>query len=111
MKDAPSITPVSYPTRVAPLPEDKVEAEGEKESEETEKETKKIESENRVLGRGILRTSQEEKTVVPFPLLIKPKTKKKESEAVLDLMDAIKQVKVSTLTADCVSTIPQFCIN
>ena len=34
VKDAPSISPVSYPTRVAPLPEDKVTVETEAEVED-----------------------------------------------------------------------------
>ncbi|KAL5793597.1 hypothetical protein ACOSP7_002191 [Xanthoceras sorbifolium] len=95
MKDTPSITPVSYPTRVAPLPEEKAEAEEEKDSDETERERKKIESENLILGRRTLRVAQEEKTVVPFPLLIKSESKRKESKLVLDLMDAIKQIKAN----------------
>ena len=38
VKDAPSISPVSYPTRVAPLPEDRVTAETEAEEEVGKKE-------------------------------------------------------------------------
>ncbi|KAI9176548.1 hypothetical protein LWI28_004125 [Acer negundo] len=95
VKDSPSITPVSYPTRVAPLPEDRAAGEGEKESEETERERRKIESENRLSSRRVFRHAEEEKMVVPFPLLIKAESKKKESNPVLDLMDAIKQVKAN----------------
>ncbi|KAK3183973.1 hypothetical protein Dsin_031259 [Dipteronia sinensis] len=95
VKDSPSITPVSYPTRVAPLPEDRAAGEGEKESEETETERRKIESENRILNRNMSRSAEDEKKLVPFPLLIKAESKKKESNPVLDLMDAIKQVKAN----------------
>lgn len=93
MKDAPSISPVSYPTRSAPLPDDK--PEGEKGSEEIEKETKQIESNNRVFTRRTLVPPREERMKVPFPLLIKPKSKQKESNPALDLLEAIKLIKVN----------------
>ncbi|KAJ0112900.1 hypothetical protein Patl1_02454 [Pistacia atlantica] len=38
---------------------------------------------------------EEEKVVVPFPMLIKAESKKKENKPILDLMDAIKQVKAT----------------
>ena len=41
VKDAPSISPVLYPTRVAPLPEDRVTAETEAEAEAEEEVGKK----------------------------------------------------------------------
>lgn len=98
VKDAPSISPVSYPTRVAPLPEDRVTAEAEaeeevakKESEEMEKERIRIEAENRI-RRRVFRV--EEEKAFPFPRLIKVE-KKQEQKVILDLMDAIREVKAN----------------
>ncbi|XP_041005024.1 50S ribosomal protein L1 [Juglans microcarpa x Juglans regia] len=100
VKDVPSISPVSYPSRVAPLPEDRVSGEGEKapeakgESEEMEREGKRIEEDVR-LRRGMFRVlEEEEKVVVPFPMLIKKK-ERKENLAPLDLMEAIRLVKAN----------------
>ena len=97
VKDAPSISPVSYPTRVAPLPEDRVTAQaeadeevGKKENEEMEKERIRIEAENRI-RRRVFRV--EEEKAFPFPRLIKVE-KKQEQKVILDLMDAIREVKV-----------------
>lgn len=100
VKDVPSISPVSYPARVAPLPEDKVEVEGEEkdveEIEEMGRERRRIESQNRLLSQRSIRFAmQEEKVVVPFPMLLKAQSKKKENKPILDLMDAIKQVKAT----------------
>ncbi|XP_031256073.1 uncharacterized protein LOC116114057 [Pistacia vera] len=101
VKDVPSISTVSYPARVAPLPEDKVGAEGEerdvKENAEMERERRGIESKKPLLRRRSFRTAVEEgeKVVVPFPMLIKAESKKKENKQILDLMDAIKQVKAT----------------
>ncbi|KAM5578350.1 hypothetical protein ABKV19_008591 [Rosa sericea] len=91
VKDGPSITPVSYPARVAPLPEDKVSEEGgEARQEELEKEKQRIEQSRRRVFRV------EENVVVPFPTFLK--VEKKERKPILDLMDAIRQVKA---TAKC----------
>ncbi|PON39257.1 Ribosomal protein [Parasponia andersonii] len=98
IRDAPSITPVSYPSRAAPLPEDKVSVSGENaerpasESEELQREKQQIEAENR-MRRRVFRVVEEEKVVAPFPMLIK--VEKKERKPVLDLMEAIRQVKAS----------------
>ncbi|CAN1224005.1 50S ribosomal protein L1 [Linum grandiflorum] len=89
VKDAPpSVVPVSYAPRVAPLPEDKVEAAG----GEVE-----VETENRAMKRILRMEEQREQTLVPFPRLIVPE-KKKEKRALLELMDAIRQVKGNART-------------
>ena len=62
------------------------------ESEELRKEKQRIEAENRIRGR-VFRVVEEEKMVAPFPVLIK--VQKNERKAILDLMEAIHQVKVS----------------
>lgn len=93
IKDAPSISPVSYPIRVAPLPEDKVGAEEEVAQADMDRESRKIQEENRGIRRIFRVTEEEEKVVVPFPRLIMPE--KKEKRPLFDLMDAIRQVKVS----------------
>ena len=94
VKDAPLVGPVSYPMRVAPLPEDKsVEGEGEGEGrDEVEKEGRRIREEE-VLKRRVVRAAEQEKVRVPFPSLIK--VKQKEKPPVFDLSEAIRQVKVS----------------
>ncbi|XXG69422.1 hypothetical protein AAC387_Pa06g2298 [Persea americana] len=94
VKDVPSISPVSYPTRVAPLPEDKVsgsapEAEEGKEDQQLEIERRRIEADARL--RRIFRTSEEEE--IPFPTLVK--TDKKKQKVVLDLQEAIREVKAN----------------
>ncbi|KAK7264384.1 hypothetical protein RJT34_31993 [Clitoria ternatea] len=90
VKDAgSSIAPVSYPTRVAPLPEDRDPAEAGK-NEEMERERRKIEEEGQLRMR-MVKAVEEEKMKVPFPLLIKPK--KNEKPPVVDLAEAIRQVK------------------
>ncbi|KAK4255610.1 hypothetical protein QN277_008589 [Acacia crassicarpa] len=100
VKDAsPSISPVSYPLRVAPLPEDKTTAgaeagkdDGAKENEEIERETRKIRADDQ-LKRRVIRAAEEEKVRVPFPTLIK--VKPKEKAPILDLTEAIRQVKAN----------------
>lgn len=96
MKDTPSIAPVSYPSRVAPLPEDRVSGSGEgEEGVETgqmEEERKRIEAEKQ-WRRRVFRVAEEDKVTAPFPMLMK--VEKKEQKEVLDLMNAIRQVKAS----------------
>ncbi|GLT49768.1 hypothetical protein SLA2020_233020 [Shorea laevis] len=104
VKNVPSVMPVSYPTRVAPLPEDRAPQleEGRNEmdeartveSEEMGRERQRVEMENRGMMRALRIAVEEEKAVVPFPTLIKPE-KKSEKRPVLDLMDAIRQVKAN----------------
>ncbi|GMN63627.1 hypothetical protein TIFTF001_032687 [Ficus carica] len=109
VKDAPSIAPVSYPTRVAPLPEDKVSAEADGGSGEKpvaaaaseSEERRRIEMTTRLrrrssFSRVSLEAEEEEKVVVPFPTQIK--VEKKERKPILDLMEAIRQVKAN---AEC----------
>ncbi|KAF2302229.1 hypothetical protein GH714_033803 [Hevea brasiliensis] len=100
VKDAPSISPVSYPARVAPLPEDRVDAEGgggKAAADDMDRESRRIEAENRGLRRIFRVAEEEEKVVVPFPRLILPE--KKEKRPLFDLMDAIRQVKTNARTA------------
>ncbi|KAK8477962.1 hypothetical protein V6N11_058038 [Hibiscus sabdariffa] len=95
VKDVSNISPVSYPARVAPLPEDRSERVGElrdAESEEMARESRRIQAESRVLRKPFRIAAEEEK--IPFPLLVMPE-KKKEKRAVLDLMDAIREVKAN----------------
>ncbi|KAF3444004.1 hypothetical protein FNV43_RR13694 [Rhamnella rubrinervis] len=101
VKDAPSISPVSYASRVAPLPEDKApaggdsaagEGEGVRESEALEKETKQIDAEIR-MRRRVFKVIEEDKMAAPFPTLIK--VEKKERKPILDLTEAVRQVKAS----------------
>ncbi|KAF5732548.1 Ribosomal protein L1p/L10e family putative isoform 1 [Tripterygium wilfordii] len=96
VKDVPSIAPVSYPLRVAPLPEDKasdsVEESVKEESEEMLRERRRVDARER--GRRAFRIAEaEEKVVVPFPTLVK--SEKKEGRQVFDLMDAIHEVKAN----------------
>ncbi|XXG67468.1 hypothetical protein AAC387_Pa06g0815 [Persea americana] len=95
VKDVPSISPVSYPMRVAPLPEDKVSVsapkeEGGNEDEQLERERRRIEADARL--RRVFRTSEEEE--IPFPTLVK--TEKKKQKVVLDLQEAIREVKANS---------------
>ncbi|XP_019252648.1 PREDICTED: uncharacterized protein LOC109231440 [Nicotiana attenuata] len=57
LKDVPKITPVSYTTRVAPLPEERVEEEGGMEAkgdEELERKRRRIEAQKRAAMRRVL---------------------------------------------------------
>ncbi|CAI0554693.1 unnamed protein product [Linum tenue] len=96
VKDAPTVVPVSYAPRVAPLPEDKVGAEG-GEGEDMKSETRRILSENRAMRRIREMVPGKELEVVPFPRLIVP-VKRTEKRALLELMDAIRQVKANART-------------
>lgn len=97
MKDTPSIAPVSYPARVAPLPEDRVvtkevgEEHGIEEqtgsNEELERERSRIEAGNLNISRMLM--VEEEK--VPFPTLIRPQNSK--GNVIYDLKEAIQLVK------------------
>ncbi|KAB2612623.1 50S ribosomal protein L1 [Pyrus ussuriensis x Pyrus communis] len=101
IRDVPSISPVSYPVKVAPLPEDRVAEEsggGEGGAEkdvdgvkDLEGEKRRIEADGR-MRRRLFRVPEEE-VVVPFPALIK--VEKKESKSILEVMDAIRQVKAN----------------
>ncbi|KAJ9567776.1 hypothetical protein OSB04_003742 [Centaurea solstitialis] len=84
---------VSYPKRVAPLPEDKTQdgGEGGRTNEEMDTERKKIEAENRVLRR-VFRVEEQK---VPFPSLIKAEQplNSKGQKVVHDLKEAVQLVK------------------
>nr|AFK41021.1 unknown [Medicago truncatula] len=88
VKDAPSITPVSYPVRVAPLPDDKAPVD----VDAMETERRKIEAEDQ-LRKKMMKSVEDEKMKVPFPLFIKPK--QKEKPPLFDLSEAIRQVKAN----------------
>lgn len=93
VKDTPSIVPISYPTRVAPLPEDRVvtkEVGDEHRNEELERERSRIEAGNLNINRMLV--VEEEK--VPFPTLIKLENSK--GNVAYDLKEAIQLVKVSS---------------
>ncbi|GMJ03835.1 hypothetical protein like AT2G42710 [Hibiscus trionum] len=100
VKDMSNISPVSYPARVAPLPEDRLRVSGQdgevrdEGSEEMAREGQRIQADARVWRRPFRIAAEEEKIVVPFPMLIMPE-KKKENRHVLDLMDAIREVKAN----------------
>lgn len=86
---------MSYPTRVAPLPEDRVEAPlvtGE-ENSELERERKRIEADKRVRTR-VFRVVEEEK--LPYPTLIKVDQGKKKEKVVYDLKEAIQLLKADS---------------
>ncbi|KAL7143665.1 hypothetical protein ABFS83_08G207200 [Erythranthe nasuta] len=102
IKDAPLISPISYPSRVAPLPEDRIKV-GEDEkgvrNEELERESRRIEN-NR--GRGVLRYGKEqheEDEKLPFPKMIKVEksddNSKKKVKVIYDLTEAIRLVKAN----------------
>ncbi|GAV61037.1 Ribosomal_L1 domain-containing protein [Cephalotus follicularis] len=96
LKDSPqSISPVSYPTRIAPLPEYSVAAPGGEEDKEREKGT--AESVNpprpRAFRRLVEEQQEEEQVKVPFPSLIKIQNKDKKPP--LDLTEALKLVKAN----------------
>lgn len=95
IKDAgPTITPVSYPARVAPLPEDK--ALDEDKGEEMETERRRNEADSRVAGMRRRMAArmfvEDERDKVPFPSLIM--VEKNERKPVYDLAEAIRLVKV-----------------
>ncbi|XP_059663266.1 uncharacterized protein LOC132308967 [Cornus florida] len=98
VKDVPSITPVSYPSRVAPLPEDRADVSAENEqredrqegNEQFERERKRIEADHRRIRPGHI--VEEEK--VPFPTLIKVEQRKGE-KVIYDLKEAIRLVKAN----------------
>lgn len=98
-KDTPSLTPVSYAHRVAPLPEDRVanEEDRERTPEEMEMERKRIELENRARRRFLRATAVEEDTSsLPLPTLLKPELKHGK-KPIFDLVEAIREIKVNTL--------------
>lgn len=95
------ISPVSYPSRVAPLPEDRVKV-GEEDkrdrNEELERERRRIEEDRR---RGVLRYRKEDEVEenLPFPRVIKvenaDQNSKKKGKMIYDLKEAIRLVKTN----------------
>ncbi|XP_057954634.1 large ribosomal subunit protein uL1c isoform X2 [Malania oleifera] len=95
VKDGPSISPVSYPARVAPLPDDRVAVSAEEEAPKEEderlvRERRRIDAAERIRKRVF--TVEEE--TVPFPTLIKVEKKEKQ-KVIYDLQEAIRQVKTN----------------
>nr|XP_019707131.1 uncharacterized protein LOC105048153 isoform X2 [Elaeis guineensis] len=96
VKDIPVISPVSYPSRVAPLPEDRASAPAEEGAEEDKKgedeqlrrEARRIESDAR--ARSFFAIQEEEK--IPFPTLVK--LEKRPQKVPMDLMEAIRGVQM-----------------
>ncbi|XP_028553597.1 uncharacterized protein LOC110116539 isoform X1 [Dendrobium catenatum] len=93
VKDVPKITPVSYPSRVAPLPEDRTAAPEAAEEEfprgDLQSEARKIRSDARV--RSYFGLTQEE--IIPFPTLIK--LDKRPTKVPMELTVAIREVKAN----------------
>ncbi|GAB2220022.1 hypothetical protein Drorol1_Dr00007663 [Drosera rotundifolia] len=99
VKDGSVISPISYPKKVAPLPEDRVVGEGEREGEKVRgrEGAGELEGERRAIegtgaARRVFRVVEEE--VVPFPTLIMEEKKQKEKK-VYDLQEAIRAMKAS----------------
>lgn len=86
VKDAgPSITPVSYPARVAPLPDDRPANEG------LRGEGERIEMDATRARRSFFGMQAEEEQA-PYPTLIP--VEKRPQKVAIDLVDAIREIKV-----------------
>lgn len=96
MKDAgPSITPVSYPARVAPLPEDRPAEEAPPEGPADEGlrgEGERIEMDATRARRSFFGMQAEEEQA-PYPTLIP--VEKRPQKVAIDLVDAIREIKTS----------------
>ncbi|MCL7044107.1 hypothetical protein MKW94_013373 [Papaver nudicaule] len=90
VKDVPSVAPTTYPIKVAPLPEDRASGPGEEERGQLDQERRRIENQYQ-LRRSL--NLQQEEVQVPFPTLIR--AEKNKPKVVLDLQDAIREVKAS----------------
>ncbi|KAF6176043.1 hypothetical protein GIB67_000137 [Kingdonia uniflora] len=89
-----SITPVSYPVKVAPLPADREEKKEVVTKEDEELRIGRMRIEMDARRRRSFRTEEEAvTTVLPFPGLIK--AKKKKQRVVVDLQEAIREVKAN----------------
>lgn len=99
VKDAPSISPVSYPAKSAPLPEDRPQASAEvvqtdskkeevKEEANLAREAQKIQEDNR-LTQPVFEPAEK----VPFPTIIR--WKGNPPRVTHDFVDAVRLVKVS----------------
>ncbi|KAF7096691.1 hypothetical protein CFC21_098595 [Triticum aestivum] len=96
VKDAgPAIAPVSYPSRVAPLPEDRPAEEGAGQGvneQDLRGEAERIEMNAEWARRSVFGVPVEEETV-PYPSLI-PVAKRPQKVAI-DLVDALREIKTS----------------
>uniref|UniRef100_A0A0E0PYX8 Ribosomal protein n=1 Tax=Oryza rufipogon TaxID=4529 RepID=A0A0E0PYX8_ORYRU len=96
VKDAgPSITPVSYPARVAPLPEDRPAEEAPPEGPADEGlrgEGERIEMDATRARRSFFGMQAEEEQA-PYPTLIP--VEKRPQKVAIDLVDAIREIKTS----------------
>ncbi|CAI9089191.1 OLC1v1023711C4 [Oldenlandia corymbosa var. corymbosa] len=103
VKDVPNVSPISYPTRVAPLPEDRVATEEGQEgdgrnveqgrNDELERERRRIDAENQSMM--MRRNFSVEGEKVPFPTLIRSEQAKKKEKIMYDLKEAIRFVKAN----------------
>lgn len=107
IKDAPAVAPVSYASRVAPLPEDRADAAEDLEKgsmdEELERERRRMQRDMRT-GRLRYGRVEEEEETLPFPKPIKVEegsveNSKKKEKVVYDLKEAIRLAKVGLF--DC----------
>ncbi|KAJ4844474.1 hypothetical protein Tsubulata_039264 [Turnera subulata] len=90
IKDAHSVSPVSYPSRVAPLPEARSASSPSSSSSGMERESRWIDREK----RNLFRVAEEQaKVVLPFPRLIQPV--RKEKKPIFDLKDALREIKAN----------------
>ncbi|KAI3914936.1 hypothetical protein MKX01_018105, partial [Papaver californicum] len=90
VKDIPSVAPTSYPIKVAPLPEDRASTTGDEENQQLDQERRRIEN---LYGLRRSLIVQQEEIQVPFPTLIR--AEKNKPKVVLDLQEAIREVKAS----------------
>ncbi|KAK1298774.1 hypothetical protein QJS10_CPB14g00912 [Acorus calamus] len=101
VKDTPAIKPVAYPVKVAPLPEDRAPVEAaevapKEEGEERKLRDSQMEREARRINtdawvRRGFRVLEEDN--LPFPTLLK--VEKKNEKVLLDLQEAIREVKAN----------------
>ncbi|KAL8510815.1 hypothetical protein ACS0TY_017584 [Phlomoides rotata] len=102
IKDAPVIAPVSYTSRVAPLPEDRVtvveDLQKELMNEELERERRRMQRDMRMERSRYGRVEVEEESL-PFPKVIKvegtDENSKKKEKVVYDLKEAIRFAKAN----------------
>uniref|UniRef100_A0A0D9WR23 Large ribosomal subunit protein uL1c n=1 Tax=Leersia perrieri TaxID=77586 RepID=A0A0D9WR23_9ORYZ len=90
--EVPAVTPVSYPTRVAPLPEDRPAEEAPPADEGLQGEGERIEMEATRARRSFFSMQVEEEDL-PYPTLIP--VDKRPQKVAIDLVDAIREIKTS----------------
>uniref|UniRef100_A0A0D9WR24 Ribosomal protein n=1 Tax=Leersia perrieri TaxID=77586 RepID=A0A0D9WR24_9ORYZ len=89
--EVPAVTPVSYPTRVAPLPEDRPAEEAPPADEGLQGEGERIEMEATRARRSFFSMQVEEEDL-PYPTLIP--VDKRPQKVAIDLVDAIREIKM-----------------